>query len=129
MKAKTHFPRPYYAVKKVFVNFFAKFFEVFAKFFKAFKKFFEVFASFSRLSDPFGPIGMHSEAIGSVWTFSKNVEIFWMFESFFNFSGYIFYTKTFSTAQQKKMEMEKVRAKRKKKGNKQEMEEETQVVF
>ena len=30
---------------------------------------------------------MHSEAIGSVWTCSKNFEIFLIFESFFNFSG------------------------------------------
>ena len=37
---------------------------------------------------------MHSEAIGSVWTFSKNFEIFWIFESFFNVSGRNF-TKDF----------------------------------
>ena len=55
--------RPYYAVKKVFVKFFAKFFKVF----QSFRKFFEVFASFSRLSDRFGPIGMHSDAFGSNW--------------------------------------------------------------
>ena len=80
----------YCAVKKVFVKFFARFFEVFARLF-------EVFASFSKLSDVFGPIRIHSdplgcirthsEAIGSVWTFSKNFEIFRIFESFFNVSG------------------------------------------
>ena len=39
---------------------------------------------------------MHSEAIGSVWTFSKNFEIFWIFESFFNVSGRNFYKRLFS---------------------------------
>ena len=85
----------YYAVKKVFVKSFAKFFE----FFQIFREFFEAFASFSRLSDPFGPIGMHSEAIGSVWMFSKTFESFWIFEPFFNVSGRIFLQKNFSTAQ------------------------------
>ena len=51
--------------------------------------------SFSRLADPFGPVGMHSEAIGSVWTFSKIFEIFWIFESFFNVSGRNFYKRLF----------------------------------
>ena len=86
-------------MKKVFVKFFAKLFEVFAKFSRSFSKFsqvFEVFASFSRLSNPFGPIGMHSEAIGSVWTFSKNFESFWIFESFFNVSARNFHKRFFS---------------------------------
>ena len=39
---------------------------------------------------------MHSEAIGSVWTFSKILEIFWIFESFFNVSGRNFYKRLFS---------------------------------
>ena len=39
---------------------------------------------------------MHSEAIGSVWTFSKIFEIFWIFESFFNVSGRNFYKRLFS---------------------------------
>ena len=60
-------------MKKVFVKFFAKFFEVFAKLFNFFASFFEVFASFSRLSDPFGPIGMHSDAFGSNW---KRLDVF-----------------------------------------------------
>ena len=54
----------YCAVKKVFVKFFAKFFEVSASFF-------EVFADLLRFSDVFGPIGMHSDAFGSIWTFTK----------------------------------------------------------
>ena len=86
----------YYAVKKVFVNFFAKLFEVFQSFRK-----FGVLASFSRLSDPFGLIGMHSEAIGSVWTFSK---IFWDFFDFwivFQRFRTQFSENTFSTAQDK----------------------------
>ena len=91
--------RTYYAVKKVFVNFFAKFFEVFAKFFKVFASFLRfsrAFRGFRIHSDPLGCIRMHSEAIGSVWTFSKNFEIFWIFESFFNVSGRNFYKKLFS---------------------------------
>ena len=64
----------YYAMKKVFVKFFAKFFEVFAV--QSFRKLFEVFASFSRLSDPFGPIGMHSDAFGSNW---KRLDVFEFF--------------------------------------------------
>ena len=60
----------YYAVKIIFVNLFAKFLRSFSKFFESF---FEVFASFSRLSDPFGPIGMHSDAFGSNW---KRLDIF-----------------------------------------------------
>ena len=39
---------------------------------------------------------MHSEAIGSVWTFSNFFEIFWMFESFFSVSGRNFYKRLFS---------------------------------
>ena len=38
---------------------------------------------------------MHSEAIGSVWTFSIFFEIFWIFESFFNVSGRNFYKRLF----------------------------------
>ena len=89
----------YYAVKKVFVKFFAKFFEVFAKFFKVFASFLRfsrAFRGFRIHSDPLGCIRMHSEAIGSVWTFSKNFEIFWIFESFFNVSGRNFYKRLFS---------------------------------
>ena len=89
----------YYAVKKVFVNFFAKFFEVFAKFFKVFASFLRfsrAFRGFRIHSDPLGCIRMHSEAIGSVWTFSKIFEIFWIFESFFNVSGRNFYKRLFS---------------------------------
>ena len=88
-----------YAVKKVFVNFFAKFFEVFAKFFKVFASFLRfsrAFRGFRIHSDPLGCIRMHSEAIGSVWTFSKIFEIFWIFESFFNVSGRNFYKRLFS---------------------------------
>ena len=80
----------YYAVKKVFVKLFAKFFEVLAKFFKvsaSFLRFSQAFQSFWIHSDPLGCIRMHSEAIGSIWTFSKNFEIFWNFESFINVSG------------------------------------------
>ena len=89
-KMKIKYEMQYCAVKKVITDFFAKFFEVFARFF-------EVFASFSRLLDVFGPIRihsdplgcirMHSEAIGSVWTFSKKIEFWGIFESFFNVSG------------------------------------------
>merc|ERR1712078_113870 len=89
---KVPFPASYYAVKKVFVKFFAKFFEVFAKSFKAFTSFLRfsrAFRGFS-LSDPFGPIGMHSDAFGSNWkrldVFEKS-EIFEIFESFLNVSG------------------------------------------
>ena len=39
---------------------------------------------------------MHSEAIGSVWTFSNFFEIFWIFESFFNVSARNFYKRLFS---------------------------------
>ena len=91
--------RGYYAVKKVFVKFFAKFFEVFAKFFKVFASFLRfsrAFRGFRIHSDPLGCIRMHSEAIGSVWTFSKIFEIFWIFESFFNVSGRNFYKRLFS---------------------------------
>ena len=65
----------YYAVKRVFVNFFAKFFGFFAKFLiiQSFRKILEVFASFSRLLDPCGPIGMHSDAFGSNW---KRLDVF-----------------------------------------------------
>ena len=56
--------------EKSFCKNFREVFRSFREVFQSFRKFFEVFASFSRLSDPFGPIGMHSEAIGSVWTFS-----------------------------------------------------------
>ena len=93
------FDPPYYAVKKVFVNFFAKFFEVFAKFFKVFASFLRfsrAFRGFRIHSDPLGCIRMHSEAIGSVWTFSNFFEIFWIFESFFNVSGHNFYKRLFS---------------------------------
>ena len=89
----------YYAVKKVFVKFFAKFFEVFAKFFKVFASFLRfsrAFRGFRIHSDPLGCIRMHSEAIGSVWTFSNFFEIFWIFESFFNVSGRNFYKRLFS---------------------------------
>ena len=94
-----HFCQKYYAVKKVFVKFFAKFFEVFAKFFKVFASFLRfsrAFRGFRIHSDPLGCIRMHSEAIGSVWTFSKNFEIFWIFESFFNVSGHNSYKRLFS---------------------------------
>ena len=86
-------------MKKVFVKFFAKFFEVFAKFFKVFASFLRfsrAFRGFRIHSDPLGCIRMHSEAIGSVWTFSKIFEIFWIFESFFNVSGRNFYKRLFS---------------------------------
>lgn len=89
----------YYAVKKIFVKFFAKFFEVFAKFFKVFASFLRfsrAFRGFRIHSDPLGCIRMHSEAIGSVWTFSKIFEIFWIFESFFNVSGRNFHKRLFS---------------------------------
>ena len=59
MPLKYHNRQGYCTVKKVFLKFFAKVFEVFARIF-------EVFASFSRLSDAFGPIRTHSEAFGSV---------------------------------------------------------------
>ena len=62
--------------EKSFCKNFREVFRSFCEVFQSFRKLFEVFASFSRLSDPFGPIGMHSEAIGSVWTFSKIFEIF-----------------------------------------------------
>ena len=78
---------------------FAKFFEVFAKFFKVFASFLRIsraFRGFRILLDPFGCIRMHSEAIGSVCTFSKNFEIFWIFESFFNVSARNFYKRLFS---------------------------------
>ena len=55
---------------KIFREVFRSFCEVFRSFcevFQSFRKFFEVFASFWRLSDPFGPIGMHSDAFGSNW--------------------------------------------------------------
>ena len=84
-------------MKKVFVKFFAKFFEVFAKFFKVFASFLRfsrAFRGFRIHSDPLGCIRMHSEAIGSVWTFSNFFEIFWIFESFFNVSARNF-TKDF----------------------------------
>ena len=86
-------------MKKVFVKFFAKFFEVFAKFFKVFASFLRfsrAFRGFRIHSDPLGCIRMHSEAIGSVSTFSKIFEIFWIFESFFNVSGRNFYKRLFS---------------------------------
>ena len=86
-------------MKKVFVKFFAKFFEVFAKFFKVFASFLRfsrAFRGFRIHSDPLGCIRMHSEAIGSVWTFSKIFEIFWIFELFFNVSGRNFYKRLFS---------------------------------
>ena len=38
---------------------------------------------------------MHSEAIGSVWTFSNFFEICWIFESFFEVSGRNFYKRLF----------------------------------
>merc|ERR1712078_434573 len=93
------FTLKYYAVKKVSVKFFAKFFAVFAKFFKVFASFFKFSRSFRGFrihSDPLGFIRMHSEAIGSVWTFSKNLEIFWIFESFFNVSRCNIYKRLFS---------------------------------
>ena len=90
----------YYAVKKVFVKFFAKFFEVFAKFIKV-RKYCEVFASFSRLSDPFGSIGMHWDAFGCT---RKQLEVFGRFQFFefflifesFDISGRKFYKRLFS---------------------------------
>ena len=85
-----------YAVKKVFVNVFAKFFEVFAKFFKVFAsllRFSGAFRGFRIHSDPLRCIRMHSEAFGSVWTFLKFFEIFWIFDSFFNVSGRNFYKR------------------------------------
>ena len=87
----------YYAVKKVFVNFFAKFFEVFAKFFKVFASFLRfprAFRGFRIHSDPLGCIRMHSEAFGSVWTFSKISEIFGFLSRFSTFPDVIF-TKVF----------------------------------
>merc|ERR1712078_63763 len=96
---KVPFPASYYAVEKVFVKFFAKFFEVFAKFFEVFASFLRfsrAFRGFRIHSDPLGCIQMHSESIGSVWTFSKIFEIFWIFESFFNVSGRNSYKRLFS---------------------------------
>merc|ERR1712078_909439 len=91
------FTLKYYAVKKVSVKFFAKFFAVFAKFFKVFASFFKFSRSFRGFrihSDPLGCIRMHSEAIGSVWTFSKNLDIFWILSRFSTFSDVMF-TKDF----------------------------------
>ena len=80
----------YYAVKKVFVNLFAKFFEVFAKFFKVFASFLRfsrAFRGFWIHSDPLGCIRMHPDAFGSNW---KRLGVFLfffeIFESFFNVS-------------------------------------------
>ena len=74
-------------------------FRSFCEVFTSFRKFFEVFASFSRLSDPDGPIGMHSDAFASNWkrldVFQK-FEIFWIFELFLDVSGRKFYKRLFS---------------------------------
>ena len=53
--------------EKCFCKTFREVFRSFCEVFQSFPKFFEGFASFSRLSDPFGPIGMHSDAFGSNW--------------------------------------------------------------
>ena len=95
---------------------FRRFREVFRSFrevFQSFRKFFEFFASFSRLSDPFGPIGMHSDAFGSNWKrldVFEIFEIFWIFESFFNVSGRNFYKRLFSrhNMQRKKVVADKL---------------------
>ena len=86
-------------MKKVFVKFFAKFFEVFAKFFKVFASFLRFSRSFSRLSDPFGPSGMHSDAFGSNYLeafgrFRKILRIFGFLSRFSTFPDVIF-TKDF----------------------------------
>ena len=83
--------------EKSFCKHFREVFRSFCEVFQSFRKFVEVFASFSRLSDPFGPIRMHSEATvaGSVGTFSNSFEIFWIFESFFDVSGRNFYKDFF----------------------------------
>ena len=53
----------YCAVKKVFLKFFAKFFEVFARF----SKFTRVFRGFRTCSDPFRSIWTHSDPFGPTW--------------------------------------------------------------
>ena len=76
--------------EKSFCKIFGEVFRSFCEVFQSFRKVFEVFMSFSSLSDPFGPIGMHSDAFGSNWKcldVSKKFEILCFFEAFFNVSG------------------------------------------
>ena len=75
----------YYAVKKVFVKFFAKFFEVFAKFFK-------VFASFLRFSRAFLGFRIHSDPLGCI---RKQLEAFGRFGIFLRSFGFLSRFSTF----------------------------------
>ena len=91
----------YYAVKKVFVKFFAKF----SKFLRSFSKFSQVFWDFRELFEAFGSIRTHWDALGCI---RKQLEafgrfrfffifwFFWIFESFFDVSGRNFYKRLFS---------------------------------
>ena len=84
----------YYAVKKVFVKFlrsFSKFFKVFA----SVLRFSRAFRGFRIQSDPLGCIRMHSEAIGSVWTFSNFFLRFFGFLSRFSTFPDVIFTKDF----------------------------------
>ena len=78
----------YYAVKKVFVKFFAKFFEVFAKFFKVFAS----FSRFSRVFEAFGSIRTQWDAFGCI---RKQLEAFGRFRKILRFFGFLSCFSTF----------------------------------
>ena len=86
---------------KSFCKFFREVFRSFCEVFQSFRKFLRfsrAFQGFRIHSDPLGCMRMHSEAIGSVWTFSNFFEIF---ESFFNLSGRNFYKRLFTQKNQR----------------------------
>ena len=62
--------------EKSFCKIFREVFRSFCEVFQSFRKFFEVFVCSFRLLDPFGPIGMHSDAFGSNW---KRLDVFEIF--------------------------------------------------
>ena len=75
---------------------FREVFRSFREVFQSFREFLEIFGSVRTQLYPFGPIGMHSEAIGSGWTFS----IFFLgFLSRFSTFQYVIFRKLFFTAQ------------------------------
>ena len=79
---------PYYAVKKVFVKFFAKFFEAFAKFFKVFAS----FGGFPEHFEAFGSIRTHWDSFGCI---RKQLEAFGRFRIFLSFLGFLDRFSTF----------------------------------
>ena len=83
--------------EKSFCKFFREFFRSFCEVFKVFAsclRFSGAFRGFRIHSDPLGCIRMHSEAIGSVWTFRKILRFFGFLSRFSTFPDVIF-TKDF----------------------------------